>query len=291
MALNYKNKPMDWEAEGIEPTEELKNKGWEAGYKPPAEYFNYQWHNTFNCLSELQEKLSEFYNEYKDDYTEFRSDVTGISTGLAKKSDVGHKHNADDLTGILPVTNGGTGVTTKEELLRIFGIQKSEHKKQDAFESGALIKIAEIDVSEISVNAGKNSVVSELVIMSGYKSINRNIRTTHIDKFDINILLKEIICYKQLVVKQGYVVITKNGDTTSNPTFQNLVFYLNSDKLNICLQIPTPTAGQENYVAKRTDYSIECRVINKGNADIELKDISSYVKTVNDIEIFGLEIE
>lgn len=200
-----------------------------------------------------------------------------------------HKHTTSDIIGVLPTRLGGTGVSSEEELLRIFGIQKSEYERQDAFDSGALIKIAEIDANESSIESGKNSVVAELVIMSGYDSTSRSIRTTHIDKFNINILLKEVIYYKQLVVNQGYVVITRKGDATINKTFENLVFYLNSDKLIICLQMPIPLENQD-YLAKRTNYKFECRVINKGNADVELKDISNYVKTVNDIEIFRLEI-
>lgn len=46
------------------------------------------------------ENIEEFYNEYKDDYTEFRSDVSSLSTNLAKKSDVGHKHTYNDIQGL-----------------------------------------------------------------------------------------------------------------------------------------------------------------------------------------------
>lgn len=63
--MNFENEPLRWENEGIEPTEELKNGGWQAQYKPPADFFNYKWNNDYNCLKELQEKLNGLDDELK----------------------------------------------------------------------------------------------------------------------------------------------------------------------------------------------------------------------------------
>lgn len=43
-----------WNAVGTEPPSALKNGGFEAGYKPPAAYFNWFWYNVSQCLTELQ---------------------------------------------------------------------------------------------------------------------------------------------------------------------------------------------------------------------------------------------
>lgn len=48
-----------WEAPGIEPPESKKQEGWDAGDKPPAGYFNWQWNKTFEALKELQERGAE----------------------------------------------------------------------------------------------------------------------------------------------------------------------------------------------------------------------------------------
>lgn len=63
MSITYDNKPLAWNNEGIEPNDSLKQEGWQAGYKPPAEFFNYQWHNTFKCLAELQEKTRKYADD------------------------------------------------------------------------------------------------------------------------------------------------------------------------------------------------------------------------------------
>ncbi len=49
--------PVDWQAEGIEPSDNLKTNGFQAGYRPPAAIFNYQWHRTGECIKQLQTEV------------------------------------------------------------------------------------------------------------------------------------------------------------------------------------------------------------------------------------------
>lgn len=48
--------PPKWDAEGIEPSADLQTKGFLAGYKPPAAYFNYLFNRIVACIKELQAK-------------------------------------------------------------------------------------------------------------------------------------------------------------------------------------------------------------------------------------------
>lgn len=59
MAIEFTNKPTKWENEGAEPSAELKKNGFQAGYKPPAGIFNHHWHESAECIEELQTKLSD----------------------------------------------------------------------------------------------------------------------------------------------------------------------------------------------------------------------------------------
>lgn len=54
MAQQFNNTPPEWREEGTEPTTELQNNGFTAGYKPPAQYFNYLFHKYTECIKELQ---------------------------------------------------------------------------------------------------------------------------------------------------------------------------------------------------------------------------------------------
>ncbi len=57
--MSFKNTPPDWQAEGIEPTPELRKDGFPVGYKPPAAYFNWFWTKVSKCIAELQAKVDE----------------------------------------------------------------------------------------------------------------------------------------------------------------------------------------------------------------------------------------
>lgn len=60
--MNFEKQVPDWNAEGVEPPVSLKESGFEAGYKPPAAFFNWFWHGVSACLAELQAKLSRVDN-------------------------------------------------------------------------------------------------------------------------------------------------------------------------------------------------------------------------------------
>ena len=50
-----------------------------------------------------------------------KDNIAALQTSVAGKSDTGHKHSASDITsGVLPVANGGTGVTTQANINKAF---------------------------------------------------------------------------------------------------------------------------------------------------------------------------
>ena len=55
-----KNVP-EWNAAGSEPPASLKNSGFQAGYKPPADYFNWFWYAVSQCLAELYSRGFDKY--------------------------------------------------------------------------------------------------------------------------------------------------------------------------------------------------------------------------------------
>ncbi len=58
--INFEETPPSWQASGAEPREELKQEGYQAGYRPPAAYFNWFWSTVSRCLHELQEKIHAY---------------------------------------------------------------------------------------------------------------------------------------------------------------------------------------------------------------------------------------
>lgn len=76
--MDFDYKSPGWINEGIEPSNEIKEKGWLPGYKPPAAFMNNFWYKVSKCIDELQAKLSGL-----DDSKVSDSDYTG--TVIKKK--------------------------------------------------------------------------------------------------------------------------------------------------------------------------------------------------------------
>lgn len=55
--MNLTEKAPQWDAAGTEPTTDLKQNGFAAGYKPPAPYFNYLFNKYTSCINEIQQEL------------------------------------------------------------------------------------------------------------------------------------------------------------------------------------------------------------------------------------------
>ncbi len=49
----------EWNAEGSEPGQDKKDEGWEAGEKPPADWFNWLFNRTKESLEELDTAVTE----------------------------------------------------------------------------------------------------------------------------------------------------------------------------------------------------------------------------------------
>ena len=66
--------PLTWENAGTAPSDNLKTKGFEAGYKPPAAVFNYFLHKEQECIEQLQNA------------------VDSAEKKIDQKADEGHTH-------------------------------------------------------------------------------------------------------------------------------------------------------------------------------------------------------
>lgn len=60
--MDFNNTLPEWQNTGTEPSDTLKNNGFAAGYKPPANVFNWFWHKVSAAITELQTKLTGIDN-------------------------------------------------------------------------------------------------------------------------------------------------------------------------------------------------------------------------------------
>lgn len=106
MAITYENTPLSWANKGTEPPAALKQAGWQPAQKPPSAYFNYQFANTGDCLTELQNKLSAHASTVESEIDTLENRVT-------------------------PINLGGTGATTVSEALTNLGLEDTVHTAND----------------------------------------------------------------------------------------------------------------------------------------------------------------
>ena len=57
--MEFTNRFPEWENKGVEPSAELKQNGWQGGYKPAAPTFNWFWALTMDGMNEVQKNLTD----------------------------------------------------------------------------------------------------------------------------------------------------------------------------------------------------------------------------------------
>lgn len=84
-------KPLEWDAEGGEPSDTLKAEGFKAGYKPPADVFNYFLHNQQKCTEQLQDEVDAVNAAIEEtvntSVAKLREDMESADEALSTKID------------------------------------------------------------------------------------------------------------------------------------------------------------------------------------------------------------
>lgn len=79
--MDFEKNVPEWNATGTEPPASLKESGFEAGYKPPAAFFNWFWNRVSACLTEIRAKLKGHAEDKNNPHN-----VTKEQLGLDKVS-------------------------------------------------------------------------------------------------------------------------------------------------------------------------------------------------------------
>lgn len=98
--LEFKYTPPEWKNNGTEPDKELKEKGFIAGYKPPAGYFNWFWCLTGKCLKELQEKIKESMHTIESNDRIYKESVQNLINAI-ENNDKDYKESIQNLTNTI----------------------------------------------------------------------------------------------------------------------------------------------------------------------------------------------
>lgn len=123
--MKFEKTPPTWNAEGSEPPSSLKTSGFQAGYKPPAAYFNWFWNKVSACLAELQTKLSNVDNTKDTDKSVKYASTSGSANktkgSMVVRLDGGSTEGTDLFT-----FNGSAGKSVNITPAKIGAASKSE---------------------------------------------------------------------------------------------------------------------------------------------------------------------
>lgn len=139
MALNFDNEIPEWKNSGVEPSNELRTKGFTGGYKPPATVFNWFWSLVQKCITELQTKLKTHA-----DSTSNPHNVTKTQIGLGNVDNTADKNknvlSATKLTTARKINgstfNGTSDITIDIIRYRIQGTADNRYDLNDVITPG-----------------------------------------------------------------------------------------------------------------------------------------------------------
>lgn len=104
--MDFEKNVPEWHAEGTEPPASLKQSGFEAGYKPPAAYFNWFWNRVSACLTEIRNKLKGHVESTSNPHG-----VTASQIGLDKVD-----NTSDAEKSVKRASTSGTADKTKSSM-------------------------------------------------------------------------------------------------------------------------------------------------------------------------------
>lgn len=133
--MDFENKVPEWKNAGAEPSQELKTNGVTAGYKPPANLFNWFFSLVSKAITELQNKLNGHataqnpHNITAEGINAAKKDLSNVdNTTLANKLG-GSFENYVKKTDVIAVEKGGTNATTAEEARANLGAAYTFYKE------------------------------------------------------------------------------------------------------------------------------------------------------------------
>lgn len=107
--MEFTNKAPEWNAEGAKPTEDLINQGFTAGYKPPADYFNYMFNQYKKSIDETQEAVNTLDDNLSNYVTK---ENPTLYSATSKGTSIKVKNSEGDTC---PLHLNGNGVYADEE--------------------------------------------------------------------------------------------------------------------------------------------------------------------------------
>lgn len=153
--MDFEKNVPEWHAEGTEPPASLKQSGFEAGYKPPAAYFNWFWNRVSACLTEIRNRLKGHVESTSNPHG-----VTASQIGLDKVD-----NTSDAEKSVKHASTSGTADKTKSSMTVRFNGGNTEGADKWTFD-GSTARSVNITPSGIGASKSDLSNVDNAVFRS-----------------------------------------------------------------------------------------------------------------------------
>ena len=205
--VTFDNETPEWENTGTEPPTELKEGGFLAGYRPPANYFNWFFNRIYKAVQEIKDKITN--NEIGGDVyfiedTSSSSEEPEIEPAvLSLIQDVDTKVDSDMETVTTEIGNIDSLTTTDKDTV-VSAVNSLEDGKVDYTDS----LVVQCVLEEVEENADDNIISLDKVTV--YITTNENTTTeyaTDVKKYpsiDITVEIQEVEGY-ELSEKANFV--------------------------------------------------------------------------------------
>ena len=173
-----------WNATGIEPPQSLKDAGWQASQKPPAEYFNWFQYTAFNALQEIQQKAGEVKTVNGNAPDANGNVVVETATTWADIQDKPttftpseHTHPISDVTNLQTTLNNKASAQSVSDLSDEVATHKADYVKHPGFGTAsgtANTYTVTLDPAPTSYIEGMGVVVAINADATGASTLNVN---------------------------------------------------------------------------------------------------------------------
>lgn len=153
--MDFEKTVPEWNAEGTEPPASLKTSGFQAGYKPPATFFNWFWHGVSECLSEIRAKLKGHAESTSNPHS-----VTAAQVGLDKVN-----NTADSEKHVQYAGEAGSANKVKYELIVRFNGGSVESTNKWTFDGSTS---RSVNITPAAIGAAKDDLsnVTDAALLS-----------------------------------------------------------------------------------------------------------------------------
>lgn len=164
--MNFNNTLPEWKNTGTEPSDTLKENGFVAGYKPPANIFNWFWNKVIAAITELQTNLSNAQTHLNAKAPTFHANPE-TTYGIGSLSNYGHVKLSDSTSTTSGAIKGIAATPTAVKAA--YDLANTANNKANITKNPA-VTTGDIISTHLTVGSRGSSTIGDKSFSTGYSN-------------------------------------------------------------------------------------------------------------------------